>query len=469
MTQPAGTARVEIVADLSRFAREAQRDLDRALRGIRIDPVEVRGDFDRVEREARDAADDVGDRFQRGGEQAEDAIREIGDVGEREFDRVEREARDAGRGMRGALTGAAVAISTAFAAVAIGGFIRDAVLAADELSDAMAVSGQIIEQTGGAAGLLADEVREISRALSLEIGVDSAQVQGAANVLLTFRNVSQDTFGTALGLAADLSTVLGTDMNGAALQLGKALNDPVRGIAALARAGVQFTAGQKEQIAALVESGDLLGAQQIILAELESQVGGTAAVAADSWAVVANTFREVQRALGEALIPALDAVAPALIGLAESLAPLFGSIGTVLGGLIEQVTPIIGILGGALAQGLAALMPAIEPVGAAFTAIVEALAPLLPVVGRLIGTLLPPLAQIVEQIASGPLTVLAEAISDLLLDALLMLEPHLPLIVDLFGQFADVMAANMQEILPIVSELLLELLAAILQIGRAHV
>ena len=67
----------------------------------------------------------------------------------------------------------------------------------------------------------------------------------------------------------NFSVALGTDAESAAIQMGKALNDPILGISALGRAGVQFTESQKEMIATLVESGDVVGAQSIILAEFD--------------------------------------------------------------------------------------------------------------------------------------------------------------------------------------------------------
>lgn len=58
------------------------------------------------------------------------------------------------------------------------------------------------------------------------------------------------------------------------MQLGKALEDPVQGINALKRVGVTFTDSQKDMIAAMVETGDVAGAQALILETLERQVGG---------------------------------------------------------------------------------------------------------------------------------------------------------------------------------------------------
>ena len=77
--------------------------------------------------------------------------------------------------------------------------------------------------------------------------------------------------------ALDLSKAGFGDMSSASKMLGKALNDPVKGMTALSRAGVTFSQAQKDQVAALVASGDVLGAQKLILAEVESQVGGAAA------------------------------------------------------------------------------------------------------------------------------------------------------------------------------------------------
>ena len=108
-------------------------------------------------------------------------------------------------------------------------------------------------------------------------------------------------FDRATAAAADLSAAGFGSMDGAAKMLGKALNDPEAGLTALGRAGVTFTDQQKEQIKTLVESGDTLGAQKIILGEVESQVGGTAAASATAGEKISvafgNFFISVAKAL----------------------------------------------------------------------------------------------------------------------------------------------------------------------------
>ena len=120
-------------------------------------------------------------------------------------------------------------------------------------------------------------------ALERKTGVDGDQIQSGENMLLTFTNVrnevgkGNDIFNQATSTVLDMSVALGQDTKSSAIQLGKALNDPVKGVTALQRVGVTFTAQQKDQIKTLVDSGNTLDAQKIILRELDKEFGGSAA------------------------------------------------------------------------------------------------------------------------------------------------------------------------------------------------
>jgi hypothetical protein len=99
-----------------------------------------------------------------------------------------------------------------------------------------------------------------------------------------------------------MSVVLGGDASSAALQLGKALNDPIQGISALGRAGVQFNAEQQRTIKSMVDMGDIAGAQGVILGELERQMGGVAEAAGQTLAgsldAVSNAWGDARQAMG---------------------------------------------------------------------------------------------------------------------------------------------------------------------------
>ena len=73
--------------------------------------------------------------------------------------------------------------------------------------------------------------------------------------------------------------------------------------------GVSFDdVGQKKQIATMVKSGNTMGAQKIILKELRSEFGGTAAKALDRRGEVQGRLRQPRgkEQIGTALLPTID-------------------------------------------------------------------------------------------------------------------------------------------------------------------
>lgn len=185
------------------------------------------------------------------------------------------------------------------------------VTAAYESQKVMRQTQAIITATGGAAGLTADQVAKLSEKLAMQIGVDDELIQSSANLLLTFKQIqnqvgaNNNIFDRALTAAQDLGNVFGS-ADSAALQLGKALSNPVKGLTALTRSGINFSAQQTEQIKTLTKSGNILEAQKIILSEIESQVGGTAAASATAFDKMKVATGNVAEGLGELLLPYVE-------------------------------------------------------------------------------------------------------------------------------------------------------------------
>jgi hypothetical protein len=174
---------------------------------------------------------------------------------------------------------------------------------------------QVIKSTGGAAKLSAAQVGDLAGAISEKTGVDDEAIQSGANLLLTFTNIKDaagagnDIFSQTTQIMTDMSAALGTDASGSAIQLGKALNDPIRGVTSLTKVGVSFTEQQREQIKTLVESGDIMGAQRIILAELGREFGGAAEAAATPVDKLRVNVGNLAEQAGAYLIPAVNEVA----------------------------------------------------------------------------------------------------------------------------------------------------------------
>lgn len=143
-----------------------------------------------------------------------------------------------------------------------------------------------------------------------------------------------------------MSVALGQDTKTSAMQLGKALNDPIKGVSALQRVGVSFTAAQREQIKALVASGNTMGAQKVIIGELNKEFGGSAKAAGETLpgqlSKARNAFEDMAGNLTSSLLPAMTGFA--------------GIVGTASAYLTKHegaAKAIIGVLGGFAAIVLA--------------------------------------------------------------------------------------------------------------------
>ena len=191
-------------------------------------------------------------------------------------------------------TGSAAVTAFAVAAVAASAALAQGVFELDKLNVSLAKSEALIKATGNAAGFTAEQLQNQAQALALTTLASTEQIQKAQGILQTFDKVSRETFTTAISLAQDLATVYGGDAASQATQLGKALQDPIKGITALNRVGVTFSDTQKEQIENFVKGGQTAEAQGVILANLASQVGGAGgAVASGTLAGAFDTTGQV--------------------------------------------------------------------------------------------------------------------------------------------------------------------------------
>ena len=174
----------------------------------------------------------------------------------------------------------------------------------------------VLKSTGNAAGLTAADIRALAEEYENLSTIDDKVIQGAANVLLTFPAIRKEAFEPTLAAALDLSVALGTDLQGAVIQVGKALQDPVRGLTALRRVGVAFSEQQEDRIKLLVEEGELYEAQKMILAELAKEFGGSAGAFGQSTEGrinrVGDAIEDAQKALATGMLPVVERIADRL-------------------------------------------------------------------------------------------------------------------------------------------------------------
>lgn len=246
-----------------------------------------------------------------------------------------------------------------------------------EAQQTAAAMGQVnaaLASMGPLAGRSAEQLQAAANAFegASLYEADEILTKVTAN-MLTFGNISGKAFDQAQQSAIDLATRMGGDLQSATLLVGKALNDPVKGMSALGRAGIQFSDSQKAAIVAMTEAGNVAGAQGIILGELKKQFGGAAEAAqnTDPWNKVKDAFNGVAETVGNALIPVMPAVANAIATVANaftSLSPETQKWLLIAGGTVAALGPVLTVLG-TLTSSLGAILPLVTKLGPVWTAL----------------------------------------------------------------------------------------------------
>lgn len=209
----------------------------------------------------------------------------VGDASslERAFGKAQKSSSKLGGALKTGVVGAAAGAGAALAGLGVA-----AKIGFDEFSEAEKVGAQtaaVLKSTGGAAKVTKGEIEDLAGALMRKSGVDDEAIQSGQNMLLTFTKIrneagkGNDIFNQATKATLDMSVAMGSDMQSASILMGKALNDPIKGVGALSKAGVQLSDSQKQMIKDMVAAGNTAGAQKIILGELETQFGGSAEAA----------------------------------------------------------------------------------------------------------------------------------------------------------------------------------------------
>ena len=264
-----------------------------------------------------------------------------------------------------------------------------AVKAFDQQAKAIAQVEAGLKSTGASVGFTSKQLQKMASDLqSKTLFGDEEILKDATAQLLTFTNITGDQFAKSQEAALNLATRLDGDLKSASIMLGKALNDPVANLSAMSRAGIQFSADQKEVIKALAESGDMAQAQSIILEELEKQYGGSAEAAAKAGTgglkQLANAFGDLQEEFGKVIMdfmpPVIDGLKKMLAafqnlspqakrflvigsGIAAALGPLLVILPSLIQGFMMLLSPIGLIVGAIVALGIAIVTFADEIAG----------------------------------------------------------------------------------------------------------
>jgi len=225
---------------------------------------------------------------------------------------------------------------------------------------------QAVRSTGGAAGFTAGELAKMAGGLQAVTRYGDETIERMQAKLLTFTNIRGEVFEKTTEAVLDVATAMDQDASSAAIQLGKALNDPVANLGALSRTGIQFSLEQKETIKTLVEMNRLSEAQGIILGELSRQFGGQARADAlrfgGSLDQLKNTIGDILERIGALMIPTLQRWVRELKTFVNTNGDLIVSLASRIVEAAETVIRRAGEMVGVLSRNWAILRSGLEVV-----------------------------------------------------------------------------------------------------------
>jgi hypothetical protein len=245
-----------------------------------------------------------------------------------------------GNAMKSVAKGTAiVAAAVAAAGAAVGALTYKLILSGEAGNTADARIRNIAKSMdlfGSGSDAVAERLSALAEKMELQTGVERNSIKVTQAKLLTFKDLAQS--ADEVGGNFDRATQAAVDMAAAgfgtaeqnAVQLGKALNDPITGLAALRRSGITFTEGEKEKIKTLVESNRMHEAQAEVLAAIEKQVSGTAAATADASVQIKAALSQGFEEVGRPLADALASLTPQFLEFVEMAKPKLAEAGQFL-------------------------------------------------------------------------------------------------------------------------------------------
>ena len=267
----------------------------------------------------------------------------------------------------------AKAVATGYAVTKVIDFGKESVNAAESAAVANQRLAGLFAATGDATGDAAKQAEDYAESLGRQIGVSPQVIEGAQGILTAFHAVSNETdrqqgiFNGATKAAADLAAAGFGDLTSNAKTLGKALSDPITGMTQLRKAGVVLTTAQKDQITAMEKSGNLLGAQKLLLGDVNQAVGGAAAATATASSKMGVAWDEAKVSIGTKLLPVVQSIQGVLVNLitfvsahSDWIGPMALAIGVVAGAVTAvRVATTLWTTAMTIAKTVAALWSAV--------------------------------------------------------------------------------------------------------------
>lgn len=185
------------------------------------------------------------------------------------------------------------------AGVTVGSLFRTVIQETREAGDEVAQLRAVLKSTGEQAGFTAARLVDMADTLADSTTHSAGEIVKAQTRLLSYTGIVGEQFPQALQMAIDQSARLGESIEQSAETIGKALDKPSQGVAALTKQGFKFTESEKERMKVLEKAGRVGEAQKIVLDAMAESYAGAASAAR-------NTFGGAMTAVGNSLRDLMD-------------------------------------------------------------------------------------------------------------------------------------------------------------------
>jgi hypothetical protein len=180
----------------------------------------------------------------------------------------------------------------------------------------------VLKATGNTAGFSAEQLSKVASNIQATTMFSDESAMAMFSILSQFGNIRGDAFSKASESILNLATVFDKDLKGAAVAVGKALQNPIEGLDGLSRYGIRFSDVQKEMIRSLIDAGKFTEAQALVqqrlnsMQEVAARVGDSTAGALEK---MKNVFDDLKETIGAQLAPAIQAMAKWMVKNSELL------------------------------------------------------------------------------------------------------------------------------------------------------
>lgn len=192
--------------------------------------------------------------------------------------------------------------------------------------------------TGKSTGVTTDMAKQLAESLSTVTTYSADTILSGESMLATFDKIGKNTFPQATQMSLDLAAKLGISVPNAARLMGRALEDPAKGMTQLTRYGITLSTTQSDQIKKFMKLGDVADAQNLILSAMHSRLGDVATAMGDTLAgkmqILQNQMELTREKVGEALIP----VFTSFMGIVNLLTPI------ITDGLTDVLEALAGFI-----------------------------------------------------------------------------------------------------------------------------